>query len=219
MRVVVLGANGGCGQELVKQAKARGHDVRAVVRSKDWQPPEGVEVLRGDLADEAFLKKALDGREVVLSALGLRIKSLSPFAKPESPDFLTRSTPALVAAAKATGVKRILAISAGGVGDSFEKMPGFFRGFIRFTALKKAYAELDVMERTLLASGLEILVPRPSGLTDGPATGHARVVRGYAGRPTISRADVAAWMLDSLDRPIPADRTPLLTVTGGIPAA
>ena len=215
MKLVVLGASGGCGQQLVELGKAAGHDVVAVVRSQTWQPPAGVSVLRGDLTDEAFLRQAFTGRDAVLSALGLRIGGLAPWNKPEQPDFLARSTPAIVAAMKATGVKRIVAISAGGVGDSRALMPGFFRAMIALTALKTAYAALDQMEQQLLGSGLEVLICRPSGLTDGPVTGQVKVVRGFKGRPTISRADVAAWMLEQVAGPASwADRTPMLTVTG-----
>ncbi|MFO0596836.1 MAG: NAD(P)H-binding protein [Myxococcaceae bacterium] len=215
MKLVVLGASGGCGAQLVAQAKARGHEVTAVVRSSAWQPPEGVRVERGDLTSEAFLRQAVRGADAVASALGLRIAGLAPWNKPEQPDFLSRSTPALVAALKAEGVKRVIAISAGGVGDSREKMPGFFRAFIAMTALKLAYAELAVMERVLLESGLEVSIPRPSGLTDGPPTGAVKIVDTFKGRATISRADVAGWMLSQLEQPKFSDpRTPTITVTG-----
>jgi putative NADH-flavin reductase len=214
MRVAVLGASGGCGKELVKQAKARGHEVVAVVRSASWQPPEGVEVRRGDLTSEAFLTTALQGCDAVLSALGLRLPGLGIWNRPEVPDFLTRSTPALIAAARGNGIHRVMAISAGGVGDSHAKVPGVFRLFIRTTSLKHAYAELEIMERLLLTSGLDVCIPRPTGLTDGPATGRVKVCEAFSGRATISRADVAGWMLEQLDQPTFAQRTPMITVTG-----
>jgi uncharacterized protein YbjT (DUF2867 family) len=214
MRVVVLGASGGCGAELVRQARARGHEVRAVVRSGTWQAPQGVEVRRGDLASEPFLREAFAGRDAVLSALGLRMPGIAPWHRPEQPAFLTRSTPAVVAAMKAAGVGRVAAISAGGVGDSSAKVPGAFRFFIRATALRHAYRELEEMERVLLSSGLDVCIPRPTGLTDGPVTGAVKVCESFAGRATISRADVAAWMLDQLEKPAFDLRTPMISVTG-----
>lgn len=217
MKIAVLGASGGCGQHLVKLAKEQGHDVTAVVRSATWQPPAGVNVVRGDLTNETFLREAIKGCDAVLSALGLRISGLAPWNKPEVPDFLSRATPALVAAMKAEGVKRVVAISAGGVGDSRQRVPGVFRAMISLTALKKPYAELEKMETTLLASGLDVLLPRPSGLTDGPQTRQVKLVNAYAGgRATISRVDVAGWMLEQLAAPaFPQEKTPLITVTGG----
>jgi putative NADH-flavin reductase len=215
MKVAVLGASGGCGKELVAQALERGHQVTAVVRgSSTLNVPASVRVERGDFADVAFLSKALAGSDAVLSAVGIKLKSLAPWSKPEVPDFLTRSTPALVAAMKASGVKRIVAISAGGVGDSLAQVPGVFRLMIKTTALKLAYAELDVMERTLRASGLEVCICRPTGLTDGPRTGQVKVCTSFEGRATISRADVAAWMLDEVVKPAFAVVTPMISVTG-----
>jgi hypothetical protein len=105
-------------------------------------------------------------------------------------------------------------ISAGGVGDSFEQMPGFFQVMIKMTALKTAYAQLHDMEQQLLASGLDVCIARPTGLTDGPLTGKVVVAKGFKGRATISRADVAQWMLDQLEVPTFAEKTPMITVTG-----
>lgn len=215
MKLAILGANGGCGRQLVQQAVERGHTVTAVVRSRDWAAPAGVRVERGDLTDEAFLRGALRGQDAVASALGIRIAGLGPWNRPEQPDFLSRSTPALVAAAKAEGVRRVVAISSGGVGDSLEKVPGFFRAMIAMTALRYSLAELNRMEQVLLASGLEVHIVRPSGLTDGPRTGQVKVVQGYVGRATISRADVAATLLDAVEaKTVPAERTPMISVTG-----
>lgn len=215
MKIVVLGASGGCGQQLVQLGAQRGHQVTAVARaSSRLEVPPGVRIDRGALDSAEFLTGVLAGQEAVLSGLGLRIKGLAPWNTPEDPTFLARSTRALVAAAKATGVKRIIAVSAGGVGDSLELVPGFFRMMIKLTALKTAYAQLHELEQQLLASGLDVCVPRPTGLTDGPLTGKVVTARGFSGRATISRADVAGWMLDQLERPVFSERTPMITVTG-----
>lgn len=214
MKIAILGATGGCGQELARQALERGHEVRAVVRSSSWQPPAGAAVLRGDLLSEPFLREAVRGQDAVLSALGQRLPSIAPWARPELPDLLARNAAALVAAMRGEGVRRLLAISAGGVGDSRGKVPAFFRAFIAASALRHAYADLEVMERALLGSGLDVCICRPTGLTDGPRTGQARVCDAIAGRATISRADVAAWMLDELQQPRYGGQTPMITVTG-----
>ncbi len=215
MKLVVLGASGGCGRELVKEAARRGHTTTAVVRgSSKLEAPAGVEVLRGDLTSVAFLQSAVRGQDVVLSALGLRMPGLAPWAKPEVPDFLDRATPALVQAMRAEGVKRVVAISAGGVGDSRELIPAAFKAIIATTSLRTAYAALERMERVYLESGLEVCICRPTGLTDEPATGRAVVARGFTGRATIPRADVAAWMLDTAERGAFEHRTPMITVTG-----
>ncbi len=215
MHLTILGASGGCGRHLVTQALERGHQVTAVARpSSTLEAPTGVRVERGDLTDRSFLQSVVEGSDAVLSALGLRVGSLAPWARPEVPDFLSRSTPALVDAMKASGVRRVIAISAGGVADSLPHVPGAFRVMLKVTALKYAYAELEVMERLLLDSGLDVCLPRPTGLTDGPRTGQVKVCASFSGRATISRADVAGWMLDEVVLPAFAARTPMISVTG-----
>jgi hypothetical protein len=93
-------------------------------------------------------------------------------------------------------------------------VPAFFRAFIATTSLRKVYPELERMEEVLFASGLDVCIARPTGLTDGPVTGAVKVVEGMAGRATISRADVAAWMLGELEKPACSGKAPMITVTG-----
>lgn len=215
MRLVVLGASGGCGRELVRQAAAAGDTVVAVARERSsLEVPPGVEVRRGSLEDDAFLRETLRGADAVLSGLGLRMTSIAPWARPEDPTALSRTMPHVLAAMKAEGVQKILAVSAGGVGDSLARMPWVFKAFLRVTALRIAYADLERMEALIAASGLDWCCPRPTGLTDGPATGSVREDPALSGRATISRADVAAWMLARLRSPGSGKRAPVLTVTG-----
>jgi len=215
MNLVVLGASGACGKHLVALAAKQGHQVTAVARvSSKLEVPPGVKVDRGDLTSVEFLRGVVKGQDAVLSGLGLRMGGLAPWNKPEDATFLTRSTRALVEAMKAEGVRRAVVISAGGVGDSFQQMPGFFRALIKLTSLKTAYAQLFDMEQQLLASGLDVCIARPTGLTDGPATGKVVVATAFKGRATISRADVAGWMLAQLEHEVFPQRAPMITVTG-----
>ncbi len=215
MKVVILGASGGCGRELVAQAIGRGHTVTAVIRpSSGYAPPPAVTLVKGEIFDGALLRETFAGQDVVLSGLGLRLPGFSPFAKPEVPDLLSRSSPIIVEAMRAAGVGRLLAISAGGVGDSYAIMPGVFKLLIKLTALRKAYAELEVMERVFLSSGLDVCCCRPTGLSDEPATGEAKVARALTGRAMIPRADVAWWMLDAIEAPRFVETSPVITVTG-----
>ena len=215
MHLVVLGASGGVGRQLVLAAQQRGHQVTAVARASSELPDvPGVRVVRGDLTDAAFLADTLRAADAVLSGLGLRMPGILPWHKPEDATFASRSAVAIVAAMQRAQVRRILAVSAGGVGDSFEAVPGVFRGMIRWTGLRHAYADLERMEKIYADSGLDWCAPRPTGLTDGPATGKVVIAPSFTGRATISRADVAGWMLDEVVRKTIKVRTPMITVTG-----
>lgn len=211
MKLVVLGASGGVGRLLVTQAAARGHEVRAVARAgSTLEVPAGVSVHRGDLAAEPFLREAMRGADAVASCLGLKLPGLAPWHRAEDPTFLDRSTAAIVLAMKAEGVRRVIAVSAGGVGDSLPLVPLVFRAFLETSALGGVYAALDRMERQYLESGLEVCLVRPPGLTDDPGTGRFEIVPKFPGQTRMPRADVAAFMLSELERPAFTARTPLI---------
>jgi putative NADH-flavin reductase len=199
---------------LVALGVKQGHQVTAVVRSRSWAAPTGVTALVGQATDVDFLSRAFEGQEVVLSALGLRLKSIAPWAKPEVADFLSSSTPAIIAAMTRAKVARVIAVSAGGVGDTASKVPAAFRAFVRLSALRHAYAELEVMERLYRQSALQCCLVRPTGLSDGPVTEQVKVCASFQGRATISRADVAWWMLQEAVTPRFTGQAPMITVTG-----
>lgn len=214
MKVTILGASGGVGQQLMQQALTHGHSVTAVVReSSHLQPTQSVRVLRGDLTSEAFLREAVRGQDAVLSALGCRLKGLGFWNTPEVPDFLPRNAKALAAAMKAENIRRLVAVSSGGVGDSANAVPAFFRFFVKVTAMRVVFDELNAMEQVFLASGLSVCLVRPPGLTDGPLTGKAVGVPGFQGRATISRADVADFMLREAAKSSSELKTPLIGVS------
>ncbi len=215
MKVAILGASGATGIHLVTQAKERGHDVTAVVRASSYSPPAGITVKRGDLTAVAFLREAVRGQDAVLSGLGLRLNGIAPWNKPEVPDFLTRFSKALVEAMKAEETRRIIAVSSGGVGDSYDKVPVAFQAFMKLSALRHVMPELNRMEQTLMTSGLDVTIVRPTGLTEGPRTNAVKVCEKLGGgRATISRADVAAFVLDELDKRRYVGQTPMITETG-----
>jgi len=61
MKLVVLGATGGTGLEIVSQAMERGHSVTAFVRSPERLKKFGdrITVIRGDVLQDAELARAI----------------------------------------------------------------------------------------------------------------------------------------------------------------
>ncbi len=215
MKIVVLGASGGCGRQLVQQAVERGYEVTAVGRSSSrLDVPAGVRIVRSELQDVAALHAAFEGANAVFSAIGLNLAGLSPFSAAEVPDLLSRSAPLIVAAMKRAGVARLLAISAGGVGDSAALMPWFYKWIVAMTSMRRLYPELEAMESVYASSDLDVCCVRPTTLTDGPQTGRAVVTTRLVGQADISRADVASWMLDAAEGDRFEHFGPILTQRG-----
>lgn len=212
VRILVLGASGGCGRWLVRLATERGHEVTALVRvDTAFEPPAGATVVRGEATDPHTLDAAVRGHDAVLSCLGLRRAGRSPWAPLRSPpDLTTRVAHGLVPAMRAHGVRRVVAISAGGVGDSLERLTWPVRWLVAAGNVATAYRDLAGMEGALAASGLEWLVVRPVTLTGGAPTGRARPVPRYTLTSTVRRADVAAYMLAAAERALPHEERRVL---------
>jgi putative NADH-flavin reductase len=210
MKLTIVAATGGIGRRLLDQAIAAGHDVTAVVRSPGKLPAD-VRKVAADLsdADPAVLAAAVSGADAVLSGLGARGKADTGVA--------SRGTRAISAAMRATGVRRIVVVSAAPIGTmpspSRPNPPRHDPGdgfFIRTFAapmikrvLREHYTDLAAMEDVLRDGDLDWTIVRPPRLTDKPLTGRYRTAVGRNLRRgvTISRADVAHYMLAALDQP------------------
>ena len=209
-RITIFAASGGIGRQVLAQAVAAGHDVTAVVRNPKKLSGE-VRVVTADLAapDPVALASAVEGADAVLSALGPRSNSEAGIA--------SRGTRAVVQAMQATGVRRIVVVSAAPISTvpspgrprppKHDPGDGFFIRNLGVPLVKavfrKHYADLALMEDILRDSGLDWTVVRPPRLTSRPLTGIYRTAypqnlrRGL----TISRADVAHLMLRVLEQP------------------
>lgn len=210
MRLTIVAATGGIGRQLLRQALDAGHDVMVVVRNPE-KITDPVRVVRADLADPdpAVLRDAVKGSDAILSGLGARTNAEAGVA--------TRGTRALVDAARAAGVRRIVIVSAAPIGTvpsperpdppKHDPGDGFFMRQLgaRFarTMFRTHYADLARMEDVIRGSGLDWTISRPPKLTDKPLTGHYRTAldRNIRGGFSISRADVAHQMLRCLGEP------------------
>ena len=205
MKVLVLGATGGTGRLIVRDAVVKGHSVVALVRSMARADLPGAELIEGDARNENILGRALDGCDAVVSALGTGIG----FRKVS---LLTEATRALVTAMTRGGVRRLVCISALGVGDSRGHGGFVFDRLFQPLLLGPAYKDKNRQEAAIRASSLDWVVVRPAMLTDEPARGSVRAVTDLAGinGGKIARADVARFVVDQLTTDTWLRRTPVI---------
>lgn len=198
MRLLILGASGRVGRWATTIATA-GHSVSVVLRpASQFDSVDGAVVSRGDLTDPDFLESVVAGHDAVVSCVGLRRSSLSPFAKLLSPpDLTTRLASTLARAMDNQHVRRLIVLSAGGVGDSFPRLSWPVQQLVQTGNVAVAYRDLAGMEARLSASSLDWLAVRPVTLMNGGPLGRARPVQRYGLTSIIRRADVAAWMIKS----------------------
>lgn len=121
MRIVVVGATGGLGRDVVAEALAGGHETTALVRDPARAAlPGEVEIAQGDVLDRASLTGPLEGRDAVICALG------TPSPRRRS-TLLEQGTANLVAAMSEAGVRRLACVTLLGVGSSGSNASLFYR--------------------------------------------------------------------------------------------
>jgi uncharacterized protein YbjT (DUF2867 family) len=216
MRLVVLGATGATGRQLVDQAIARGHEVVAYVRRPGaLTPREGLEVVAGQLSDAPGLTAAMTGADAVVCAIGpAGVKELL------RTDLMRRTLPAVAAAMTAAGVRRLVLMSAYGVGDT-ARSASWPAKLTFATAMRATYRDKEVAEGRLAGTGLAVTTLYPTMLTNEPSSvaldvRDAATATRVRGMPRIPRAAVATALLDAVEDPSTAGRRLLVTRPGKV---
>jgi putative NADH-flavin reductase len=197
MKFVVLGATGGTGLEIVRQAIAHHHEVTAFVRSPERLKPFASQIVikQGDLLNGDALAEAIKGNDAVLSGFGPRV----PIAKADA-NLLRDFATAVTVAMQRTGVRRIIVVSTAFLFKDSILPPAYLVGRLFFPGV---VIDAAAMERIFMGSGLDWTIVRPPQLTDKAHSGKYRLREGHL--PPfgfkISRADVADCMLKTVPEP------------------
>ena len=208
MKILVVGATGGTGQAIVRTARAQGHTVVALVRSRQKAAQlQGAVLIDGDARDEAAHFAALEGCDAVISALGTGIGPVKEIT------LLSQSTAALIAAMKRRGVPRLICITGMGAGDSRGHGGFLYDWLIQPVLLRKVYQDKDRQEAVVRASGLDWVIVRPTVLNDKPEPQAVRALTDLSGfhGGTISRQSVAEFVVAQLSEDRWLHKAPLIT--------
>ena len=196
MRVLVIGATGGTGRQLVQQALALGHQVTAFVRDPAKLQIEhaNLRVVKGDVLDYASVEAAMRGQNAVLSALGHK-----RFFYPNR--IQSDGMRNILRAMKACDVPRLICETALGIGSAVGRLGLPHTFFILPLILPFYMWDKLRQEELIIASDRDWVIVRPGILTNGDARGtyrHGPKVGSYLWPVMISRADVADFMLKQL---------------------
>lgn len=196
MNIIVFGATGRTGQELVKQALEQGHIVTAFTRNplklKIAHP--NLRFIKGDIIDYQIVEDAIKEQDAVLSALG----AASPFKFDQS---VVDGMKNIIRAMEVRGVIRLIYMSAILVKET-RNNAGFIVRYIAPKLLSTEIAGHEAREKMIRQSNLRWTIVRPCTLTNGK---HLALFRSgeniSSGGFTvmISRADVADFMLRQLN--------------------
>lgn len=208
MNLLIIGASGGTGRELVRQALGLGHTVTAFVRNpkRFSLRHDRLSVAQGNVLDEASVDAAVQGKDAVLSALGHKrwfIKTT----------ILSEGTRNIIGAMEKHGVRRFVCETALGIGDTRGRMGLYYTFFVEPLIVYFYFRDKERQEALIKKSSLDWIIIRPGQLTNGKKRGtyrHGPDLGNWILTLSISRSDVADFMLRQLHDDTYLHKTPVV---------
>jgi uncharacterized protein YbjT (DUF2867 family) len=210
--VLVAGATGRTGREIVSELLSKGYRVRAFVRNLDSAHEKlsaDIEFAVGDVRNRESIEAALDGVTAVVSTI-----SAAPDDPSNGPEFVDYGgVKNLVSAAVDAGATQFVLVSSRGVTQVNQRLNKMFSNILIWKYLG---------EEAVRNSGIAYTVIRPGGLSDEPGGEHAfDFLQGdAAAEGRIPRADVARAVVAALSMPEARNKTfELVSGDGPAPAS
>ena len=208
MKLVIFGATGGTGRQVVEQALEQGHTVTAFTRTPanlDIHHPN-LKIAQGDVMDLPSVASAVQGQEAVVCILGSGQQLKSTIR--------SQGTRQIIRAMEQTGVQRLICQSTLGTGDSWGSLNFFWKYIMFGLILRHVFADHELQESYVQQSKLAWTIIRPGAFVDGDRTGQYR--HGFPGTDQtsqlkITRGDVADFILKQLSDETYLYQTPSLS--------
>jgi putative NADH-flavin reductase len=201
MKILILGATGRTGRLIVEEALKQGYELNVLVRDKNKISfsSKSIKIYQGTPACRTDLAAAIQGCELIISALSIARASDAPWSKLITPEyFISESMKNVIAEAGQQTLKRLITISAWGVGETKKEIPFWLRWLINHTNLRPVYAEHESQEKLLANSNLNWTAVRPVALNDSKKIKTLKVSFNNFPKPSlyISRQSVAKFIVD-----------------------
>ena len=195
-RIVIFGATGGTGQELVKQALEQNYTVTAFLRNPEKLKFTTKDLLisKGNVLNAQDVEGAVKNQDVVICSLGVPAKDKTTLR--------ADGTANIIKAMEDNKVSRFICQTSLGYGDSEEVLPWHMKYIIVPFILKNAFKDHALQESKIEKSRLDWTIVRPGNMTNGKKTGQFK--EGFDStekiKLKISRADVAHFMLSQIEK-------------------
>ena len=187
MKIAIFGASGRTGILTVYQALNKGHLVTAFARkpSSVTIQHKNLRVIQGDILEYEKVKQAVEGQDVIISALGVESR------KPTT--VLSEGTRNILRAMEECKVSRFICMSSAGILGNDAGI--LFGKIIMPLFLKQVFIDKVRQMKIIQEANLDWVIVRPTSLTDAPKTGKYKITLGPPVSRRIPRADVADFML------------------------
>lgn len=208
MKILIIGATRGIGKALLETALEDNHDVTVLARTPEKigvSHPQ-LRIVKGDALEPESIKAAAEGQEAICSCLGVPV-TFKPV------DLFSQAARNILDAVKQHPGQKYIAVSGIGAGDSKGHGGFLYDTIFKPLFLRTIYVDKDREEEIIKGSGVDWMIVRPAGLTNGKRTGQYHIFNDLQGVTSkrISRLDVADFILNQLKTPTQFGKTPLIT--------
>lgn len=194
MKIIVFGATGSVGREIVKQALKKDLKVTAFTRSSEKMKKfkhANLTIYKGNVSNPKEVEHAIVNHDAVFCALG----------DGSAGKIRAEGTLNIINAMNKAEIKKLICLSTLGMGESYGNLNFFWKHIMFGMLLKKAFNDHKLQEKHIDNSDLDYTIVRPSALTNGETSKNYKV--GFDGKYKklnlkIARSDVASFMLHQL---------------------
>lgn len=198
MKVVIFGATGFAGNAILKETLAQNHQTTILVRNKSSVSinDKRLTIIEGNVMDRKKVAEILENQDAVIQCLGTGGKDVKPTS------FISDATKIIVEEMENTGVKRLLAMSNIGAGNSIGYNPWYFTKIILpyfMKWLKVVIDDKNRMEPMIMNSRLNWTIVRCPNIVDKPAKGRCHATLDGKGlKLSITLGDLSKFMVQQL---------------------
>jgi len=197
MKVLLFGATGFTGKAVLPELLEKGHNVTALVRSKQKVKIShpNLKLIEGNVLDRELMNRAMQGQEAVINCLGKN--------KGSDKNLLSSFTEKVIKSMNQNKVSRLIALSNVGAGDSYKTQPFVFRRILLPTILKwlqELIEDKNIMEPMIQKSNLNWTILRFPKISEKPSK--KRILISHDGRGlsfSISLKDCAKFIVSQLE--------------------
>ena len=211
MKVAIFGSTGLVGRNTLEKALQSGHQVSILVRNAKKVNIEhsNLNIVEGSVLNQDTVNDFLQGQEAVIQVLGYN-------GNPKKPTtFTTDATKVIINGMKYNGVKRLIAISVVGVGDSKHFKYTFFIRMvfpIMMRMLKNVIVDKNLMEPEIMATKLDWTIVRSSAVSDKPAKGDSTVTLDGKGlKLSVNVVNLADFIVNQITETRFIQKTPIIS--------
>ncbi len=196
-KVIIFGATGSIGIEVIKQNLSVGNLVTAFCRTPEKLSDikhKNLTIAIGDVFIKDDVEKSVVDQDVVIVTLGS--------GKQRKSIVRSGGTQNIIQAMQKHGIKRIICQSTLGTGATQGNLNFFWKRIMFGWYLKQVFLDHELQEKIVRGSGLDWTIVRPAAFTDGELTQNYRYNFPSNDRSVtlkISRADVADFIVKQID--------------------